>query len=418
VEPETLGFLYVDGHVRPYNGRKHTLPKTHVQRRRLCMPATTDYWVNDAEAEPVFFVTAPANDGLLSMLDEQVVPQARSLVGQGRRFTLVFDREGWSPKTFRRWSEQDGIDILTYRKGKYAPWDVRDFHEVEVEDSGRTVKYKLAERMVPVGKGFRMREVRRLCEDGHQTAVVTTRRDLSIGEVAVRMFSRWRQENFFRYMRHEFSLDHLPTTAVESADPTRTVPNPALKAKRKELKTARDELVKLEAEYGGEALVNPEGKRRTMRGFKIAQSALGRRIEETRERCARLKAELAAMPKRVAVGEVVGLDRVVRLERERKVLTDLFKVVAYRAETTMANLIAPLLPGRDDEARKFLKEVFSAPADLLPDLGHGNLIVRFYSLDTPRANQVLTDLCEVLNQFPVTFPGTHLTLVYEAPSAT
>ena len=32
-EPEALGFLYVDGHVRP--GRKHRLPETFVPRRRL-----------------------------------------------------------------------------------------------------------------------------------------------------------------------------------------------------------------------------------------------------------------------------------------------------------------------------------------------------------------------------------------------
>ena len=37
-----LGFLYIDGHVRVYHG-KRTIPKTHVARRRLAMPATTDY---------------------------------------------------------------------------------------------------------------------------------------------------------------------------------------------------------------------------------------------------------------------------------------------------------------------------------------------------------------------------------------
>jgi hypothetical protein len=48
---EAIGFVYIDGHVRPYHGRKHKLPKTHVARRRLCMPATTDFWVNDENSE-------------------------------------------------------------------------------------------------------------------------------------------------------------------------------------------------------------------------------------------------------------------------------------------------------------------------------------------------------------------------------
>ena len=38
---DAIGFIYIDGH-----GRKHKLSKTHVARRRLCMPATTDFWVN------------------------------------------------------------------------------------------------------------------------------------------------------------------------------------------------------------------------------------------------------------------------------------------------------------------------------------------------------------------------------------
>lgn len=50
--------------------------------------------------------------------------------------------------------------------------------------------------------------------------------------LARRMFARWSQENFFRYMRHEFDLDHLPSHRVEPADPERSVPNPAIKEKK------------------------------------------------------------------------------------------------------------------------------------------------------------------------------------------
>ena len=116
--PDTLGYLYIDGHVRPYHGRTHELPKTHVQRRRLCMPATTDYWVNDTDAQPLMFVTAPANEGLLAMMDDELLPEIRKLAGEARRVTLIFDREGWSPKRFKHW-HSTGFDVITYRKGKY-----------------------------------------------------------------------------------------------------------------------------------------------------------------------------------------------------------------------------------------------------------------------------------------------------------
>ena len=344
-EPEALGYLYVDGHVRVYNGRKHKLPKTHVQRRRLCMPATTDYWVNDANVQPLLFITAEANDGLLSMLDNKILPEVRSLAGPDRRVTLIFDREGWSPKRFERWAEQ-GFDVLTYRKGKYDPWPEQCFFDVDSQVAGRKVTYRLGERSIRLSKTFWMREVRRLCDDGHQTSVMTTRQDVSIEHVARRMFSRWQQENFFRYMRHDFALDHMPALAVEPANGERMVPNPARKAKKKELNKLRAQLTKAHKEYGRLAIENPEGKRPTMRGFKIANGELGKQIRELTARCQRLDAEHKALPERIPVRQLLDDKENVRLETERKVLTDAIKMVAYRAETQLANLVGPLLPYR------------------------------------------------------------------------
>jgi hypothetical protein len=410
--PDALGYLYIDGHVRPYHGRTLTLPKTHVQRRRLCMPATTDYWVHDAHAEPLMFVTAPANEGLLAMMEQELLPEIRGRAGD-RRVTLIFDREGWSPKRFREW-KQAGFDVITYRKGKYRDWQRRCFRKVVVEVSGRPVTYLLAERMLRVGRGFRMREVRRLCDDGHQTSVVTTRNDLPVETVALRMFSRWQQENFFRYMRHEFALDHLPTTAVEPADPERSVPNPAVSEKKRELSHMKAELTKAQQNYGQKAHENAEQKVRTVRGFKISHAALGRRIRGLRSDRARLEAEIHALPKRVPVRETMDSEPIVRLERERKIITDTFKMVAYRAETQLANLIGPLLPHRHDEARKFIRQVFQLPADLLPDYEHGTLLVRLHSLTTPRHNRALASLCTVLNDLAVCYPGTDLRLILAA----
>lgn len=412
-EPETLGYLYIDGHVRPYHGRKHKLPKTHVQQRRLCMPATTDYWVNDADAQPLMFVTAPANEGLLAMMDSELLPEIRKLAGEDRRVTLIFDREGWSPKRFKKWHEE-GFDVITYRKGNYPDWQNRCFKPVALEVSGRKVEYLLAERIVRVAKGFRMREVRRLCDDGHQTSVVTTRRDLSLETVALRMFSRWQQENFFRYMRHEFALDHLPTTAVEPADSGRSVPNPAVKEKGRELVRARAKLTKAEQALGQKAHDNSEKKCRTVRGFKISNADLRREIGELRAAGDRLEAETRALPARVPVADVMAGEPVVRLERERKIISDTLKMVSYRAETQLANLAGPLLPYREDEARNYIRRVFNLPADLLPDYKQEKIVVRLHSMAKPRDNRVLATLCEALNELKVCYPGTTLRMVMEA----
>jgi len=111
---QLMGFLYVDGHVRVYHG-KSAIPKAHVARMRLSMPATTDYWINDQAGDPLFVMTASANAGMVKMLPE-VLSEVRKLVGDSR-VTIVFDRGGWSPKLFQRLLEGN-FDILTYRKGK------------------------------------------------------------------------------------------------------------------------------------------------------------------------------------------------------------------------------------------------------------------------------------------------------------
>jgi len=105
---DAVGLLYVDGHVRPYQGTTHTLPEAWSSRRRLCVPATTDIWVNQQDAQPLFVVTAPANDDLLAMLRREILPEVRRLVGE-RRVTMIFDREGWTPKFFRELHTQ-GFD--------------------------------------------------------------------------------------------------------------------------------------------------------------------------------------------------------------------------------------------------------------------------------------------------------------------
>jgi hypothetical protein len=279
----------------------------------------------------------------------------------------------------------------------------------------REIRYTLAERRVEVLPGLRMREVRRLCDNGHQTAILTTRQDLSIGVVAYRMFERWTQENFFRYMRQHFALDALVTYAVEPADPDRTVPNPARKALRKELSEARATLKALEQAYGQAAHQNPEGRRPTMRGFKIAHGALGQQIRAQERACAALKARLAALPERVPVKAVMDEAEIVKLAPEAKHLTDTIKMVAYRAEMGLVRLLAPHYARTEDEGRALIREMLTASADIIPDPAAKRLRVRVHALANPRSNEALTKLCDMLSALDVQYPGTDRTLAYEGP---
>ena len=78
------------------------------------------------------------------------------------------------------------------------PWSLAD----------RNIRLRLTKK--PKSKKILLvRQRVRLSDNGHQTQIVTSRMDLPAGEVAYRMFNRWRQENYYRYGRAHFALDGL-----------------------------------------------------------------------------------------------------------------------------------------------------------------------------------------------------------------
>lgn len=399
-----LGFLYVDGHVRAYHG-KRTIPKAHLARMRLSMPATTDYWVNDQAGDPLFVITAAANAGMVKMLPE-VLNEVRKLVGD-RRVTVVFDRGGWSPKLFQKLLEAN-FDLLTYRKGKSRHIAAHRFVVRRAQIDGRTVEYRLHDQAVRFLKGkLRLRQVVRLADDGHQTQVITSRWDLADVEVAYRMFERWRQENFFKYLREEFLLDALADYQVEPDDPTRTVPNPERRALDKDIRNARAAVAKLEQAYGAAAADNSEGRRPTMRGFKIAHSQIGKQLRTARERLTELLTRRRTLPQRVEVGDLSD-GAVVKLATERKHLTNLIKMVAYQTESDLLALLRPHYARSDDEGRTLLHELFHAAADI--DVTDTELLVTICPLSSPHRTLAVQALCATLTETATVFPGSRLTM--------
>jgi hypothetical protein len=59
----------VDGHVLA------RLPKHYVSQQRLCLRATTDYWVNAMDGQLFFVVHRPVDPGLLQVLEQEIIPR-------------------------------------------------------------------------------------------------------------------------------------------------------------------------------------------------------------------------------------------------------------------------------------------------------------------------------------------------------
>jgi hypothetical protein len=304
----------------------------------------------------------------------------------------------------------DGFDVLTYRKGRFPPVPTDRFSRHKAVLHGQHVAYDLADEPVVLLAGkLRLRQVTRLCDDGHQTPILTSRDDLPAVDIAYRMFARWRQENFFKYLKEEFALDALVDYDVEPDDPTRSVPNPARRAVDVELRKARTACAKLQAAYGSAALANPEQRRPTMRGFKIAHGKLGQQLRAAMQHVATLDARRAALPERVPVSDLRP-DAVVKLATERKLLTNLVKMVAYQAETDLFRGIAPHFARAEDEGRTLIQSALDSHADIL--VRDGELRVTLDHLSSPHRTRALAALCVDLNRTPVLFPGTKLRVRY------
>jgi transposase len=398
-----MGFLYVDGHVRAYHGERTIVSRAYVARRHLAMPASTDYWINECSGDPLLVITGEANAALTRALP-RILREVRDLVGE-RRVTIVFDRGGWSPKLFATMIE-DGFDFMTYRARRCRRINERRFIRRCAELDGRLVDYLLHDQPVGLLKGkLRLRQVTRLCDSGHQTQVITSRWDLRDLEVAYRMFERWRQENFFKYMREEFLLDALVDYQIEPEDPTRTIPNPKRRALDKEIRVARGDLVRLEREYGAAAAVNAEQRRPTMRGFKIAHGQLGKQLRLARARVSQLFERRCGLPKRVEVRDLSG-PAVVKLATERKHLTDIIKMVAYQAESDLLALLRPHYARADQEGRTLLHELFAAAGDIR--VCHSELHITLAPLSSPHRTHATQALCKMLDQTATIFPGSRL----------
>src|SRR2546429_4920123 len=104
------------------------------------------------------------------------------------------------------------------------------------------------------------------------------------------MFERWRQENFFKYVREEYLIDALADYEIEPDDANRSVPNPARKAIEKELRRMRVQLAKLRANY---AAITLEARPR-----RLPRTAAKKAKEKLRTEIAQAKARLEKLDRK------------------------------------------------------------------------------------------------------------------------
>jgi hypothetical protein len=427
-QPQGMAF-YVDGHVRVYHGKLTKLPRHYVARQRFYLRATVDYWINALDGQPFFYVNKEVDHGLVQALRDDVLPwlQANAPVSAQQqrrldadpllpRFTLIFDREGYSPNLFAALRKQR-IAALTYHRYPTPDWPQEEFQEQPVRlAGGQTARIKLAERGVRLGRGrgVWVREVRKLAEGGRQISTVSTNLTGDAASQAAALLARWSQENFFKYMREHFGLDALAAYGTEPIPDTVTVRNPAWRELDGEVRRRNAELKREWELRRGVSLDQPLSEQ-AMRLYEQFQGHRQERIEQLQHRIEELKRKRRQTPPQIAVNELPEKDRFTRLRVEKKQFVDTIKMVAYRAETALAETLREKM-ARNDDARALLRQIFDTEIDLIPDLEAKTLTVSLHHLTQAAHDAAVRYLCQELSATEVTFPGTELRLVYKLGS--
>ena len=411
--------LAVDGHVKVYTGRNGRLPKHFVARQKLCMPASVSYWINALGGMPLLCLHKALDPKLIKALEQDVVPHLQQLgvVPEAApdltkpdagvpALTLVFDREGWSPDLFKRLARR-GIACITWHKNfKGEDWPQQDFRTLEVPIHGpagtSATTVDLAEQPIVLRNGLTVRQIRRRLANGRQVPVITTHPQMPLVQVAGAMFSRWSQENFFKYMREQFNLDSLPSHDLAPLDPDAQVVNPVRRALEKTIRRLRSRLATARNRLA-EAL--QEHHRDTATRLEADANSLAAELDQ-------LKQQRADSPTHVRAGDLPEQDKLDALPVGGRLFLDVVRMIAYRAETRM---MVPVITtqGKKPNARRLLRALLTSDANIIPQPAKGILRIQLLGLGSDACDRMLAPLVEELNATRTIYPGTDLTLVYE-----
>lgn len=424
--PEHTGILYIDGHVRVYSGQQTKLPRHYVARQKLCLRATTDYWVNAMDGQPFFVINKAIDGGMIKIIENDILPRLDkdlpALVTRRElqidpllhRFTLVCDRESYSPAFFKRMKAQR-VACLSYHKYPGEDWREEEFQWREVHmPSGEKVTMRLAERGSCLSNNLWVREIRKLTRRGYQTSLICTDYRSEMAAMAIAMFSRWSQENFFKYLRTHYALDRLIDYGIEEVPDTAQVVNPEYRQLDGQIRSSNGKLSRLLAKFGSlnlEDTIEPT----KVEPYLKQKAALQEEIEYFQKQIKTLKEQRKKTSHHICVKDLPENERFEQLSTQSKHFIDTIKMIAYRAETAMANLLREKT-SQPDNVRSLLRGLYSSEADLIPDYEKGTLTVQLHHQANRSFDEAIHKLCDQLNATETQFPRTNLRMIFKLGS--
>ena len=197
------GIFSFDGRTRCYR-RGVELSAVEMARIRLSLGAGIDARLLDGRGDGVLtWTTRPDGSDEL----QAVTTTIRDLVGPDARPAVCFERSGWTPRQLAELTAT-GFDVVAYSNGRASTEPDAAFgcHRL-IDESGRSHDYLLADSEVHLGyhggrRRFSCRQITHLdARSGHQTKIITTRRDVDPATIVHAMSAQWSHDQIDDCMR-------------------------------------------------------------------------------------------------------------------------------------------------------------------------------------------------------------------------
>jgi len=237
------------------------------------------------------------------------------------------------------------------------------------------------------------------------------------------MQDRWSQENYFKYMLKHYNLDRIIDYKLEEVNDTTKITNPVYKAIDSEIRKLNGKLVRRKAEFTGITL--DEGiETKEFEEKQKEKSSLMEEMKGLENSIKSKKIERKAVKRHTTVGELPEEYKFHKLNTQSKYFIDTIKMIAYRAETAMMNVIKGRIwpfnetksPNTKDSIRSLLRAIYNSSADLIVSEEDQTLTVKIHNQANRSADDVVGHLCEILTETEIQYPGTKLRLIYKMVS--
>lgn len=407
----TDAFLYTDGHVQCYYGKKK-VGKVFSNNKKKVVKGATDYWVNLDDGSPLLCIPTEFNAHLSAVLPS-IIAHAKKVCG-GKRITIIFDRGGADALTYEKILAMD-CDFIAYHKTP-KPVDLDDFKKEETIVNERTYNYALLEReaQIPVyesaGKNKNrkktdrtvdVREIMIRRDDDGVTHVITSRRDLDNKVVCTGLFKRWTQENFFKYMITTYNFDHLYTYRTDKVSDDIDHPNPEYN----QLLSQQRKIRKRIAAIIGAAKLDAVAENKLDQLADLHEGKKGEELKKLSTTLKGVKKALKQTPKRESAGDYDKLDS------ETRIIGNIVKSAAYDIEGILAGFVRNIWNGVNGNERGIVEGFLQTAGSIQVD--GGLLKITLEQQSTPERTRLLKHICDELTVMTVKYPGSNLRMVFD-----